>query len=480
MKGLAISYFDHYKRGMYKLNNFFQKKLDEEHMLLTTTHGGWVVLSRREFDLLRFGRLCEDPILFRKLEKEGIIITEDNMESIVNIFKSRNSFLFSSVNLHIISPTLRCNQKCVYCHAKSKKLEEMGFDMDEETAKATVDFIFQTPSKNISIEFQGGEPLVNFPIVEYIIDYSKEMGKKRGKNVNFIMVTNLTLMDRDILKFLMENKVNLCTSLDGPEEVHNKNRRYLGGRGTYRDVTHWIEVIRKEFKYPLSALPTTTRFSLKYPKEIVDEYVKWGFGYIRARELNNAGMAHEIWKKIGYTPEEYIDFWKEMLEYTINLSEKGVKIKENMSVLVTRKFISREYPNYTCWGRPCGAALSQCGYNQDGDIYACDEARSFDVFKIGNVKENNYKEVFLSREVSNLVSVSSGLLTDCSNCVWSPFCGFCMVCSFGQTGNIIGKMNVDNECKIRRSMLEHILRKIVFSERDRNILFKWAVGREGI
>ncbi|MEM5793014.1 MAG: His-Xaa-Ser system radical SAM maturase HxsB [Candidatus Aenigmatarchaeota archaeon] len=477
---MAISYFDYFGTEDFKINNFSFKKFDDNHVLVTTIHGGWIVLDKREFDLLRFGKLQEDPILFKKLEKEGIILTGNNEQNVVNAFKSRQSFLFSSVNLHIISPTLRCNQRCVYCHAKSKPLDSHGFDMDEETAKATVDFIFQAPVNSMSIEFQGGEPLVNFPIVEYIIEYSKELAKKKKKFVRFIMVTNLTLMDHDILKYLIENKVSLCTSLDGPEKVHNKNRKYFGGSGTYKDVVHWIDVIKKEYKYPLEALPTTTKFSLKYPKEIVDEYVERGFRLIRMRSLNNAGMAHELWKKIGYTPEEYVEFWKNALEHTIELYNKGVNIKENMSVLVTRKFLTRNYPNYTCWGNPCGAALSQCAYDYEGNIYACDEARSFDVFRIGNVKESNYKDVFLSDIVGKIVSASSGLLNGCEGCVWHPFCGFCMVCTFGQQGNIIGNMGIDNECKIRKSILEHILRKIVFSEKDRGILINWALGREGI
>jgi radical SAM protein with 4Fe4S-binding SPASM domain len=287
-------------------------------------------------------------------------------------------------------------------------------------------------------------------------------------------------MDHDILKYLIKNKFNLCTSLDGPKELHDKNRKYLGGKSCYEDVVRWIDVIKKEYKYNIEALPTTTKFSLEYPQEIVDEYKERGFNKIRARQLNNAGFAHQLWKKIGYTPEEYLKFWKKMLEYILELNRNGVKFKENMSVLITRKFMSRNYHNYTCWGFPCGAALSQCAYDQNGDIYACDEARSFDVFKIGNVKENRYKEVFMSPTVANIVSSSSGMLTECHNCVWQPFCGSCLVCTYGQQGKIIGNMGIDNECKIRKSMLKHILNKIISSDGDRNILTKWACEKEGV
>ncbi|MBD3155371.1 MAG: His-Xaa-Ser system radical SAM maturase HxsB [Candidatus Aenigmarchaeota archaeon] len=476
---MAISYFDYFGTEEYKINEYSYKKLDEESIFVSTVHGGWVVLSKEEFDIFRFGKLDKRPKLFKELEKNGLIVTGNNKENIVNVFKSRKSFLFNSVNLHIVSPTLRCNHKCVYCHAKSKPMSAKDFDMDEETAKDTVDFIFQSPSNWIGIEFQGGEPLVNFPIVKYIIEYAKKKNKKENKRLSFIAVTNLSLMDHDILKYLIKNNVGLCTSLDGPKELHDKNRKLIGKGSSYDTTVKWIEIIKNEYNYQISALPTTTKFSLDYSKEIVEEYVKQGFDVIRLRELNNAGFAQKLWEKIGYKPEEFLKHWKNVLDYVIELNRKGVDIKENMAVLLTKIFTMRNHPNYTCWGFPCGAALSQCAYDYKGGIYSCDEARSFEIFKIGNVKEHSYKEVFLSPEVGNIISASSGLMTKCSSCVWRPFCGSCLVCNYGQHGNIIGDMSTNNECKIRQGMLEYILKKIISPE-ERDILIKWSMLSKGI
>jgi sulfatase maturation enzyme AslB (radical SAM superfamily) len=42
--------------------------------------------------------------------------------------------------------------------------------MSKATAKKVVDLIFKSPSPAIKIEFQGGEPLLNFTIVRYIVE----------------------------------------------------------------------------------------------------------------------------------------------------------------------------------------------------------------------------------------------------------------------------------------------------------------------
>jgi len=452
----------------YRINRYRYKIIDDK-IIVSSINGGFVILNQEEFQLLRHERVERDPKLFKTLEEQGIIITNENIQRIAKMFAEKKSFLFNSVSLHIIAVTLRCNHKCIYCHAKVKGMEEKQYDMDEKTAKKVVDFIFQSPSKHLSIEFQGGEPLVNFPIIQYIVDYSKKLAQEKNKHINFHIVSNFSLMDEDILDFLIENKFNINTSLDGPKEVHNRNRIYIGG-SSYDKVVYWIRAI-KERNHPVAALPTISKFSLPFWKEIIDEYRSLGLMNIRLRQLNNAGFAHERWNQIAYTPQEYIDFWRKGLNYIIELNKQGINMVEGMTQLALQNLLWKKYNGYTCWGSPCGAALTQCGYNYNGDIYTCDEARSFEEFKIGNV-DQSYKEVFLSPTVASFINTTSNLLNKCVNCVWQPFCGPCLVCTFGQQKRMLSNMNIDNECFIRQSMFETIVKKLM-NEEEREILLKW-------
>jgi len=352
--------------------------------------------------------------------------------------------------------------------------------MDEDTAEKVVNFIFQTPAPLINIEFQGGEPLLNFPIIQYVIEYSKKLNKKYKKNLLHSIVTNLTLMREDILKYLIENRVSICTSLDGPKEVHDKNRRYLTGRGTYENVVHWMRDIKTQFGYGVSALPVITNFSLPYAKEIVDEYVRLGFDRIRIKHMIYIGLARENWKRIGYTPEEYLDFWKQALNHCFEINKGGKRFIEGTSVLLARKFLSRDYQAYTCLGWPCGAALSQSSYDPHGDIRACDESRSLEEFKIGNVKKDDYRTVYTSPKVLNIVALTSGLNTLCDACVWHPYCNNCIVSTFGSQGNPVPLLPLDSECKIRKGLLEHVFKTLVYSNQNRKILINWCTTKRGV
>ena len=127
------------------------KKL-RDLFLITTDHGGWVVLNKSEFGALYKNKL--DDNLFKKLEEKCIIYTHSNKLLLEDYYNHRYSFLSNGTSLHIIVPTLRCNLKCIYCHSSAALSDNKKYDMAKTTAKKTVEFIFQTPAKSISIEFQ--------------------------------------------------------------------------------------------------------------------------------------------------------------------------------------------------------------------------------------------------------------------------------------------------------------------------------------
>ncbi|RLJ09544.1 MAG: His-Xaa-Ser system radical SAM maturase HxsB [Candidatus Aenigmatarchaeota archaeon] len=461
----------------YVTNYYNVYKFDEDHYLITTDHAAWVVLSKEEYDLLRLERVEEDPNLYRSLKEVGIILTNDNIKDVIKLYAERNHFLFRGPSLHIVVPTLRCNQKCIYCHSSVEPSNAKGYDMDEETAKAIVDFIFKSPTKTLCIEFQGGDCLLNFSIVEFIIDYAKDVAKKKKKKVVFNLVTNLTLMNEDIVKSLSKRKImGISTSLDGPKHIHDKTRKYLNGRGSYDDVVYWIKRIKDEWKYHfnLNALCTVTKYSLPYVKEMVDEYISLGFNRIFLRPLNNIGFAKKTWNKIGYTPEEYLVFWKEGIEYIIKQNVEGKEIHEFMSVIFLKKILQKYDPLFVDIQSPCGAGIGQLLYTYNGDIHTCDEGKIFPEFKLGNVKTSRYTDIFKNKTLISMIDISSRQNYLCDNCPWNPYCGICPIYTYAAQGSVVSKLSMDDKCKIYKEIIRTLFQKLIFSRDDRKILLEWV------
>ncbi|MBU4116828.1 MAG: His-Xaa-Ser system radical SAM maturase HxsB [Nanoarchaeota archaeon] len=461
----------------YVMNNYRVKKFNDK-FLITTDHGSWVFLNNDQFNLLTRNEIDKDVKFFELLEEKGIILTSKNEKRVIISLRKKYDFLFIGTSLHIIVPTLRCNQKCTYCHAGSKSLDEY-VDMDEKTANAVVGFIFQSPSKKIAIEFQGGEPLLRFDIVKQIIEYAKKINNKFNKDLIFIVVTNLSLMDEDKLDYFIKNNVNLCTSLDGPEYLHNKNRITIDNQ-SHELVEKWIKKMQEEnhkrkINKKINVLLTITKESLNYSKEIINEYARLGLNEIFLRPLNKLGKAKSVWDRLGYTPEEFIEFWKKSIDYLLELNKKGVIIREYSSLFILQKLIDGIEPNYFEQRSPCGAAIGQLAYNFNGDIYTCDEARMIDedLFRLGNVHTDNYKNVILSNQTCSMVAASINDTQICDNCAFKPYCGICPVCNYAEHGSIITNISSSARCKIYMAQFKYLFDKIENDSEAYNIFCKW-------
>lgn len=457
--------------------NHYRTKQIKGKIFITTDHGSWLVLEKEEYSLLQKNNIPDG--LFDKLEEKGIILTEKNIKTVLHDYQHRYNFLFNGTTLHIIVPTLRCNHKCIYCHSSSKPPSEKQADMSIETMKKTIDFIFQTPARAFLIEFQGGDLLLRKDLFKEIVEYAKELNKTIKKELNFALVTNLTLMDDETLDYIIKNRISLCTSLDGPEFLHNKNRQYLGGGGTHKEVVSWLKKI-KQMNYPVSALMVTTKDSLPYHKEIIDEYAKYNLLDLQIKYINKLGFAEKEWKELGYSVEEFIDFWKKSFDYILDLNKKGTKIRERYALLILKKLLHKDDPGFLDLRSPCGIVSGQLAYNYNGDIYSCDEARNFEMFKLGNVAQHNYKEILSSEKAQELISCSINDNYLCDSCAYKPYCGVCPVINYAEQGNLIPKLSENSKCRINKAMFDYVLEKFLFDKEAKDILLTWIQSSERI
>ena len=228
--------------------------------------------------------------------KSKQVIADNNYEDVIEMlatkYRTKKHFLTQFTSLHMVVVTLRCNSNCSYCQVSKKDAEDLSYDMDKVTAKKVVEKIFESPSPNIKIEFQGGEPLLNFKIVKYIIEISEWKNIFKKKNLEFVICTNLTLINEKMLKWLKGHKIYISTSIDGPIALHNKNRPLQNTANSYDLVVEKINLCRNYLGHDsVSALMTTSSYSIGKFKEIIDTYRELGFNSIFLRSLNPYGFA---------------------------------------------------------------------------------------------------------------------------------------------------------------------------------------------
>ncbi len=442
---------------------FFRYGVVGERVLISNDTGEWALLSPSQFDAFYQGKLEEADPLTAELGDKGFLRDRLDLEAISTKIRRKKAFLRSGgPHLHVVVATLRCNQACRYCHASRTDMDRVDTDMTMETAKAVVDFAFQSPSSILNFEFQGGEPTANFEVIRFFIGYAKEKNRYENKELVFSMVTNMTLMTEEKMNFLLDEGVMLCTSLDGPKDLHDYNRGLTGSKvGTYDQVDHWVNRINAEYVrrgmdpnlYHVDALMTTTRASLGRGREIVDEYVRRGCRSIHLRPLNPFGFAVNTWKQIGYTMEEFLNFYRDAADYILELNLQGVQIQERMASIFLTRLLTPDDPNYTDCRSPVGSGTATLAYSFDGSIYTCDEGRMLghmgnDFFKLGDVRGSSWKEVAHHPTVKAVALASiNDALPACSNCVFKPSCGIQPLHNFMFDGDLFGQRPRSRKCQ---------------------------------
>jgi His-Xaa-Ser system radical SAM maturase HxsB len=464
-----IENFMDLKKEEFVENNYRVKKIRDKY-IISNDQGNWVALTEKDY--LNFKENKIEDNLLKLLIKHNILIPLEGLKKVVSSQRKRLSFLYSGASLHILTPTLRCNQKCVYCHSAAEKECQKDFDMDKKTADKVLNFIFQTPAKNITIEFQGGEPLLNFEIVKYVVKRAKEINVDYKKQIKFALISNLTCITEEIIDWIKKEEISMTTSLDGPKKVHDKNRILENGKPTYDIVVKNIKKLQ-ERGIKIGALMVTTKQSLPYFKEIIDEYVKFGFTSLQIKYMNPLGFAKNTKERIGYSVEEFIDFWKKSADYIIELNKKGIDISVRYIRLILLKILTEYDPGFLDFRSPCGAVSGQIAYNHRGQIFCCDEGRENDMFNIGNVEGEEYKNLIMKPKCQQIISASINENYLCDNCVYKPWCGLCPVVAYAEQGNIIPKIASFSKCNIHKAQFDYVFEKILFDEEVKNIFIGW-------
>ncbi len=470
---------------------FFRYGVVAGRVLLTNDAGEFHFLAPDRFDRFLRGQIDGDERA--ALEKKGFFKTGLDLERLAARIRRKKGFLGSGPHLHVCVTTLRCNHACRYCHASRTDMDRVDTDMSLATARQVVDFAFTSPAPVVNFEFQGGEPTANFDAIRFIVEHAREKNRYENRELMFSLVTNMTLMDDEKLRFLVDNGVMVCTSLDGPEDLHNHNRGWTGKASSHATVTSWMDRFNRAWVekgldphlFHVDALMTCTRASLGRGREIVDEYVKRGIKSIHLRPLNPFGFALNTWKQIGYSMDEFLTFYRDTLDYILELNARGVFIQERQAAMFLTKILTPDDPNYTDCRSPVGSGTATLAYNFDGSVYTCDEGRMVahmgnDFFKLGHVASHTYKDIARHPTIRALAMASiQDALPACVDCAFKPSCGIQPLHNYMFDGDLFGQRPRSRKCHEFYGQQADLFRRLAEDTDGRveKIFRRWTIQR---
>lgn len=460
--------------------------INERDILLTSDTGEYLHVTDAQLQAISSRDVRPGSDLYKDLIARHFIYEprgHDPFPEMAAQLRSRKDFLFQGPALHLFVVTLRCNHTCQYCQVSRAPLGGSGHDLSQADARAAVDRLFESNAPALTVEFQGGEPLLAFERVRQIVEWVAERNALEQRDIQFVITTTLHHLNDEVLEFAKLHRIQFSTSLDGPAALHNANRP-TPTRDSYERTVRGIQRVREYLGHDaVSALTTLTSRSLEQPRAIIDEYVKLGFSSISLRPLSPYGFASKSAHRLDYPMERYLEFYKQALAYLLEINQQGIYLAESYASLLLKNILTPFSSGYVDLRSPVGAGTAALVYNYDGYVYPSDEARMLlemgeDGLRLGSVQQP-LSELLKSPVMQALLA--SGVaeaLPGCTDCALVLYCGADPVEHYARQGDPIGHRAFSSFCQKNMGLLKHLFSLLRDGEDDvQRVLLSWLNRR---
>jgi uncharacterized protein len=198
----------------------------------------------------------------------------------------------------VLNVNTGCNLSCRYCYKEDLAVPARGERMSFEVAARSVDLLLRQAAarSRVGVVFFGGEPLTNVALIRQVVDYALVRARAEEKSVDFSLTTNATLLTPELIEYFDAQRFGISVSIDGPRAVHDRNRRTVGGRGTYDVVARKVRLLLERYRSrPVGARVTLTAGTTEV--EAIHEHLRGELGFHEvgyAPVTASAGAAHAL------------------------------------------------------------------------------------------------------------------------------------------------------------------------------------------
>lgn len=303
-----------------------------------------------------------------------------------------------------IHTTDKCNLRCEYCY-----LPHVKKDMTIETGISAIESIFRSAKihkyKKIKIKYAGGESLLKFELIMVLHEHAKKLATETSIELKETILTNGTLISKDIIREIIKTNISIMISLDGIGEYHDTHRPYANGKSSFADVLRGISLVT-EAKIPLDISITVSDKNIEGLPDlltwVLENNLHFSLNFYRENDLVLD------FNKISFSEDKII---KGMLAaYTII---KQILPRNNLlASLVDRANL--ESPHL----RTCGVGQNYLVFDYQGNVSKCQ-------MLIGHPTTTSNSDDALA-EIRNdkkgILNLPVSQKEGCNSCEWQYWC----------------------------------------------------------
>lgn len=291
--------------------------------------------------------------------------------------------LVKSLCLHVAHD---CNLRCRYCFAGTG---DFGHDrglMTKEVGERAVEFIIENSGKrkHCEMDFFGGEPLMNMPVVRHVVAYVRRREQETGKVFKLTLTTNGVLLNAENRRFLDENNISLVLSLDGRKAVHDHMRPTAAGTGSYdRVLANFRETVKARGGENYFLRGTFTAQNLDFTADVLD-MADQGFNLLSVEPVVAKDCDYAI--EEAHLPQIFAEYEKLAAAYLERRAQGNgffffhFNMDINHGPCVAKRLSG------------CGAGHEYFAVAPNGDLYPCHQFVGRDAYLLGNLFDGVVKK----------------------------------------------------------------------------------------
>jgi radical SAM protein with 4Fe4S-binding SPASM domain len=278
--------------------------------------------------------------------------------------KAKKESAFHGTQTVTLIVTDSCNLRCKYCYEKHDKRSRKSLSFSQVKDILTRHLSAPNEFKKIVIDFFGGEPFLEFPLIKKTIEWlsSKEWGKEYFCSLS----TNGTILDDDMKEFFLKykEKISIGFSMDGSRTAHNivRNNSYdLLEKNIPFFIDNWpdnpakMTICAETIPYMADSIIDMEEKGIYFSANVVFEDI-WGDEQKKVKLLkeyeNQLELLLDYYKKNSHLcPVEPL--FRPFPHHLKNKESRDDAIKE----FTHKKF--------------CGSGVEMIAYNVDGKAYPC-------------------------------------------------------------------------------------------------------------
>ncbi|NLL84211.1 MAG: anaerobic sulfatase maturase [Lentisphaerae bacterium] len=332
----------------------------------------------------------------------------------VNVMESREGEV-RPFSLLVKPAAADCNLRCRYCFYLDRAElypEVKSHRMSSETLQQMISGYMQTDQPTYAFGWQGGEPtLMGLPFFREVTDMQQAYGS-RGSVVANGFQTNGVLIDDDWAEHFARYRFLLGVSVDGPQRLHDKSRRDIGGKGSFERIMEGIGALRRHgVEYNILTLVNSA--NVRYPEEIYDFLCASGEYYHQYIECVEFDQGKQ--QPFAINGREWGDFMCRIFDRWYPRDVRRVSIRL-FDTIIEQLVFNRD--NTCAAGRACDQYFV-VEYN--GDIYPCDFHVREDLH-LGNIFSDDWAKVQRSEVYRGFAAAKSAWPKRCAECKWLRHC----------------------------------------------------------